>query len=96
MTSTVFNFYHFSIYNHVISWDETNLDRDINAIDRYIEGLPNLSIITTLPFLVGHKEEHSSTVWGLQNTHYHNIIKKSKARLQALVAKYHKDRQINE
>lgn len=88
MTSTVFNIYHPLVYNHIVAWDETNLDRDINAIDRYIENLPNLSIMTTLPFLVGHKEEHHSTVWGVQNTHYSDIIAKSVALLQSMIDKY--------
>lgn len=92
MTSMVFNIYHSLIYNHVIDWDETNLDRDINAIDRYIENLPNLKIITTLPFLVGHKEEHNSTVWGVQNTHYCDIIAESAKRLQEKINDYEKDK----
>ena len=50
MTSTVFNFIILQFIIILLLWDETNLDRGINAIDRYIESLPNLSIITTLPF----------------------------------------------
>jgi hypothetical protein len=32
-------------------------------------------VLTIDPFLVGHKESQQSTIWGVENTHYIDLIK---------------------
>lgn len=74
LISTVFNVYNASVFDAIASWDERHRDATINTIDRYLEQTRSLRIVTTLPFLVGHKEELHSTLWGFQNTQYVDLI----------------------
>ena len=87
MISTVFNMYDKSIFQVIADWDNTNLDIQHNTIDRYLENIP-LRILTTNPFLVGHKEDLFSTLWGAQNTTYTDLIANSSIKLNALVEEY--------
>lgn len=87
MVGMVFNVYNKSIFNTILGFDETNYDADKNTIDRYLESSANLKIITTANFLVGHKEEQQSTIWGFQNTQYNTLIQDSKNRLNRLIKK---------
>lgn len=62
-TGTVFNIYNKTIYDHIINWNHYNTDLASNAIDRYIQNKPSLNVITTVPYLVGHKEFLDTTLW---------------------------------
>ena len=66
-------------------WDETNTDPETNTIDRYLQTRQQLRVVTTLPFLVGHHEELHSSLWGIQNSHYAEIIATAQAALEAKV-----------
>ena len=90
MISTVFNLYDESVYPSLIAWDETNDDVYSNTIDRALEAM-HLNIITTVPFLVGHKEDLSSEIWGFQNTEYNDMIARSSEKLVKLVEEYGAD-----
>ena len=87
MISTVFNYYRSSIYDLLINWDETNADVQTNTIDRALE-VKDLNIIATTPFLVGHKEELNSVIWGFNNSQYKEMIAKSSKKLEILVKEY--------
>lgn len=80
--STVMNIYSPSAINLFESWDQQNADPYTNTIDRHIESSKDLVVITTLPFLVGHGEELSSSLWGFENTQYSDMIKESEALLR--------------
>ena len=78
----VFNIYHQRFYDYLLKWDEDNRDLKTNAIDRYIENKPDLKVVTTLPYLVEHKEDVCTTLWDRKhNMHFsyndmtHNSIK---------------------
>lgn len=88
LISTVFNIYSSRIFDMVKDWDEGNRDVVSNTIDRYIENQSAVRVITTDPFLVGHKEEQSSTIWGFENTQYKDMIQASQAILRAKVDDY--------
>ncbi len=90
MISMVFNLYDKSVFSLISTWDETNRDVEINAIDRYLED-KNLRIVTTCPFLVGHKEDLNSTIWGQQNTIYSTLIADSSEKLRDMTEKYKKE-----
>lgn len=90
MTSTVFNIYHKSFFEKVINWDNTNLDVHNNTIDRYIESQGNLIVITTNPFLVGHKEEQVSSIWHFQNTQYLDMFEATSKLLEAKINEFKK------
>ena len=88
LISTVFNVYQPSCYGVVASWDETNRDVNVNTIDRYLEKSQAIKVMTTSPFLVGHKEELYSTLWGGQNTIYTDLIAKSSVLLREKIDAY--------
>lgn len=85
MTSTVMNIYSRRGIEVVSHWDERNVDAQTNTIDRYLESVPNLVVVTTLPFLVGHAEDQTSTLWGFANTQYLDMISESERLLQEKV-----------
>lgn len=63
------------------NWDDRNHHVE-NTIDRFIESLNGLRVITTHPYLIGHKEELSSTLWGIGNDVYKDLIQKSNKLLK--------------
>ena len=65
----------------ISQWDENNLDLYSNTIDRYIENIDNLKIVTTLPFLAEHNEMAHSSMWGVKNYTMRNMINASKTLL---------------
>lgn len=87
MISTVFNLYDKSIFEAISDWDNMNRDVHHNTIDRYLEN-KELRILAACPFLVGHKEDLCSTIWGGQNTIYTELIANSSVKLQKLVDDY--------
>lgn len=87
MMSMVFNVYKSTIFDYLIHWDETNDDLKTNTIDRALES-KDLNVLTTIPFLAGHKEDLKSTIWGFNNTEYIDWIRRSSEKLEALVDEY--------
>lgn len=85
MISMVLNTYNARVFQKVMEWDESFRDPYKNTIDRFIEEQVNIDVITTAPFLVGHKEELMSTLWGFKNSQYTDIIADSAKRLQEKV-----------
>ncbi|MEN3799150.1 glycosyltransferase family 25 protein [Aeromonas veronii] len=81
MTSTVMNIYSRDFYEKLLGWDDRNHDAKTNTIDRYIESRSDLHVITTPKFLVGHKEELDSTLWGFNNSTYREMIAESERLL---------------
>lgn len=89
MISTVYNVYNPKVLSLLAEWDDENYDVESNTIDRYLERCTDLRVMTTLPFLVGHKEELYSTLWGMQNTQYIDLIEASQDLLRQKVEKWH-------
>ncbi|WP_084448805.1 glycosyltransferase family protein [Desulfovibrio inopinatus] len=85
MTSMVCNIYSEKILTLLSHWDSNNRDAQNNTIDKYLERQEDLRVVTTLPFIVGHREEVQSTLWGFQNTQYLDLIAKSEHTLRAKV-----------
>ena len=71
----------------VFARDESNADTYSNTIDRALQ-TRILQVVTTLPFLVGHKEDLKSEVWGFRNSQYNDLITKSGEKLTALAAAF--------
>ncbi len=82
----VFNVYDQAVYGLIGAWDERDADVERNTIDRYLEAEDSLRVLTTFPFIVGHKEDLHSTLWGAQNTIYSESIARSGALLQQKIA----------
>ena len=88
MISNVMNIYNRSVFDLMIGWDENDRNVDTNTIDRYLERNSQLRVVVTDPFLVGHKEEQHSTIWGFQNTQYAQMIAKSSSLLRAKIDEF--------
>ena len=88
MTSMVFNIFNKNTLNILASWDPENTDAENNTIDRFLENQKNLRVVVMLPFMVGHREEVQSTLWGFQNTQYCDMIKDSEKKLQSMVSEF--------
>lgn len=88
MVSTVMNVYSERFYNKLIAWDPTNHDPHTNTIDRFIEQHEQMRVITTAKFLVGHKEELDSTLWGFNNQTYAQMITDSESQLAEKLAEF--------
>lgn len=81
MTSMVMNIYSRRGIELISQWDEKNIDSQNNTIDRYLESAPGLTVVTTLPFMVGYAEDQYSTLWGFVNTQYTDMIRNSELML---------------
>lgn len=77
MISMACNCYNNSVYDDIISWNESNIDVNSNTIDRFLEQKECLIIYLAFPFLVDHNEELKSTVWRFSNSKYNYLINKS-------------------
>lgn len=85
MTSTVFNIYNKSALEILSRWNPLDTDPVTNTIDRYLERQENLRVIVTLPFIAGHKEDATSTLWGFENVRYTPMIAEAQRKIEALV-----------
>ncbi len=84
LVSMVFNIYNKTSYQKIIDWDDkTHVPS--NTIDRYIEQHDGINGLIVSPFLVGHKEDAASTLWGFQNTQYKDMIEKSQIVLNQMI-----------
>ena len=84
MVSMVCNIYNQQVYEKLANWDETNRDTS-NTIDRYIEQHEGVNGLVVSPFLVGHKEDLNSTLWGFDNGRYSEMIRKSQILLNSKI-----------
>ncbi|MCB1418013.1 MAG: hypothetical protein KDJ74_03005 [Notoacmeibacter sp.] len=87
--SMVFNIYSRKMIEYLGQWDVENRDVETNTIDRYLEARPNTKVILTLPFLVGHRVDAQSTIWGFENTQYVELVEKSELLLNEKVKEYY-------
>lgn len=85
MTSMVCNIYSKRALRLLAEWDPNNRDDQTNTIDKFLERQNDLRVVVALPFLVGHREEVYSTLWGFQNTQYRSMIDASERALETLV-----------
>jgi len=85
MTSMVCNVYSARGMRLLASWDHTNRDDQTNTIDKHLERQSGIHVIVALPFLVGHREELHSTLWGFQNTTYVSLIESSEKKLYSML-----------
>jgi hypothetical protein len=90
MTSTVFNVYGRRCMEIVSRWNPRIENANYNTIDRFLES-SGLRIVLTDPYLVGHREEVHSTLWGFQNSQYRDMISDSQRRLNVLKQEWLKE-----
>jgi hypothetical protein len=88
MTSTVFNIYNRSGLKMLSQWDPLNTDAVANTIDRYLERQEALRVVVALPFIAGHKEDVTSTLWGFDNERYSPMIAETQQKIETLVQEW--------
>ena len=79
--SMVFNIYSSKAIKILSRWNYNLEDDQVNTIDRYLESCGNLRVVVCIPFIVGHKEELHSTLWGIKNEQYSDLIRGVELRL---------------
>jgi hypothetical protein len=84
MTSMVYNIYNRSALELLARWDPMNTDPHANTIDKFLENQTTVQVVVAVPFLVGHREEVQSTLWGFQNNTYSKMIAESEGKIIAL------------
>ncbi|MTH79697.1 hypothetical protein [Paracoccus aestuariivivens] len=84
-TGMVFNIYNRRALAHLANWSIARHGAASITIDRHLEEMPGLRVVTTLPFLVDHSDELSSAAWGFQNRRYRSLLTASSQRLGRLV-----------
>lgn len=84
MTSMVCNIYSERALRLLAAWDSNDHNDQTNTIDKFLERQAELRVVVALPFLVGHREDVYSTLWGFQNTQYNNLIENSECTLERL------------
>lgn len=67
MVSMVLNIYHRSFFDTLSGWNEKDDYVVTNTIDRYIESRCNLSVVVPEPYLIGHLDDMTSTLWNKSN-----------------------------
>ncbi len=88
MVSMVFNIYSESAIQMLSSWNIADGDDETNTIDRFLERQNTLRIVVAIPFLVGHRANLPSTLWGISNENYSHMIRESETRLKDMIASY--------
>ena len=83
--STVFNVYKETVFSSILEWDERDLTWPGNTFDRFLEHHHDIEALVVTPFLVGHKEEIESTLWGHGNEKYKPMIEKSQKILDSKI-----------
>ncbi|KAB2750833.1 methyltransferase type 11 [Brucella anthropi] len=94
MTSTVFNIYNESALKILSQWDPLNTDAVTNTIDRYLERQEDIRVVVALPFIAGHKEDATSTLWGFENERYTPMIAEAQRKIEALVEEWHRGNHV--
>ncbi len=82
MASTVFNIYNNSALHLLSEWDPLDSDAATNTIDRYLASQEGLRVVVALPFIAGHAEEVTSTLWGFNNNRYTPMIDKAELKIR--------------
>lgn len=85
--STVLNVYTKAFSEKMQDWDEQKRDTS-NTIDRYMESMGSLRVVALFPFLIGHKEEMNSTLWGISNSIYADLCKNTNALLERKIREW--------
>ena len=85
--SMVCNIYAPAALRRIAAWDESNQDADTNTIDRWLQSA-GLRAVLTLPFLAGHREDMDSSLWGISNERYSQMIADAEQRLGELAEQW--------
>lgn len=85
MISMVGNIYAPTALERIAKWDENIEDADSNTIDRFLQLQGDMRVVVTLPFLLGHREDMDSSLWGFSNVRYSQMIATAQKNLEQMV-----------
>ena len=88
MISMVGNIYAPTALQRIAQWDESNQDAQTNTIDRFLQMQGNMRVVIALPFLLGHREDVDSSLWGFSNERYAQMIAQAQTELEQKVAEF--------
>lgn len=74
--SMVFNVYSREAIQRLKDWNPDDRNVETNTIDRYMER-SRMSVVVAYPFLVGHREDETSTIWGFHNSQYNDAVSRT-------------------
>lgn len=83
----VFGLYDRKALSRIASWTPASG----LTVDRHLEQADDLEVVTTLPFLAGHDDGLTSSIWRFSNRRYRRMIKTSEEKLR-LMARDHEAR----
>jgi GR25 family glycosyltransferase involved in LPS biosynthesis len=84
MISMVYNIYSDRALKILSDWSPLDHNVQINTIDRYMER-QSIKVVVLYPFLVGHQENLTSTLWGIENKEYNKLISRTHVTIQKLI-----------
>lgn len=87
-TGMVFNIFAPRALDWLAAWSVGSHARARITIDRHLEKMPAMRVVTTLPFLVDHADGLASSAWGFSNRRYRGLISASQRRLARMVAEF--------
>lgn len=95
MLSGVFNIYSKRALQILTQWQPENDDHENGQIDKFLGEQENLKVITTIPFIVQHREDSQSTIWGFKNSYYKQWIERCERTLSAMAEEFCKKNNIS-
>lgn len=87
MMGMVFNVYNRTALEWIADWNPSNGGAETNTIDEWLNMMPGLRVISTVPFLAGHREEAHSTIFGFKNTRYSGMIRATEREIMTLLSR---------
>lgn len=88
MMSMVNNIYSEKSLIELSKWEFSNSQADNNTIDMHMQKNKNIRACVTLPFLVNHAENLQSSLWGINNEQYKDMINCAEKNLYEMVESF--------
>lgn len=85
MMGMVFNIYNRSALEWIADWNPDAGGAATNTVDEWLNGMPGLKVVSSLPFLASHRDDVHSTIFGFRNTRYSSIIDATEREMMAMV-----------
>lgn len=84
MMGMVFNIYNRTALEWLANWDPASGGPEKNTVDEWLNTMPNLKVVSAVPFIAGHREDAHSTIFGFKNTRYNTMIQATERKLLSL------------
>lgn len=85
MMGMVFNVYNRIALERMAGWSPDAGDASTNTIDEWLNSMPGLRVVSAVPFIVGHREDVHSTIFGFKNQRYSGMIRATERKILSQV-----------